>query len=106
MTQLQILTQFKQLFINTKNSLDHYNDNLRNELFEIEPNENYQHAYQRGETIFDQCEDDIRNLTEIIEQQKEMNNFFKKCRQNKQKLIEQKNELINKFFTVIKRKGH
>ena len=58
MAQLQILTQFKQLFDDFKKSLNNYNDNLRNELFEIEPNEDNEKAYQRGETIFDQCEDD------------------------------------------------
>ena len=91
MTQLQNLTPFEQLIDDVKERLNNYNDNLRNELFEKEPNEDNEQAYKRGESIFDQCEDDIRNLTEIIEQQKEMNNFFKKCRQNKQKLIKQKN---------------
>ena len=86
MTQLTILTPFKQLIDDVKERLNNYNENLRNELFEKEPNEDNEQAYKRGESIFDQCEDDIRNLTEIIEQQKEMNNFFKKCRENKQKL--------------------
>ena len=62
MTQLQILTQFKQLFHDVQNSLDNYNDNLRNELFEIEPNESSDQTYQRGEAIFDKNQDDIRNL--------------------------------------------
>ena len=39
MTQLQILTQFSQLFDEVQESLQNYNENLRNELFEIEPNE-------------------------------------------------------------------
>ena len=54
MAKLQILTQFKQLFEKVKQSLDNYNDNLRNELFEIEPKESNEKAYRRGETIFDQ----------------------------------------------------
>jgi predicted transcriptional regulator len=102
MTRLQNLKQFKQLFINTNKSLDNYNNNLRNELFEIEPNENYQHAYKRGETIFDKCEDNLRNLNEIIEQQDEINKFFEKCKQNKIKLIKQKNEIINKLLRIKK----
>ena len=40
MTQLQILIQFKQLFKDVEQSLDNYNNNLRNELFEIQPEEN------------------------------------------------------------------
>ena len=54
MTKLEILTQFRDLFDDVKRSLDNYNDNLRNELFEIEPKESNEKAYRRGETIFDQ----------------------------------------------------
>ena len=66
MTELKSLKQFNQVFNDVKNSLNNYNDNLRNELFEKEPNEDNEQAYKRGETIFDQCEEDIRNLTEIV----------------------------------------
>ena len=66
MAKLEILTQFTRLFEDVKQSLDNYNVNLRNELFDIEPNENNQQAYQRGETIFDQCEDDLRNINDIF----------------------------------------
>ena len=100
MTQLQILTQFNQLFNEVRNSLNNYNENLRNELFEIEPNEDYDQSYRKGEIIFDQYEDDIRNLNEIIIKQNEINKFFKKCRDNKQKLIKQKNEIINKLLRI------
>ena len=102
MAQLQILTQFVQLFDDVKNSLNNYNENLQNELFEKEPNESNEKAYRRGETIFDQCENDLRNLNEIVDQQDEINNFFEKCKQNKIKLIEQKNELINKLLRIKK----
>ena len=102
MTQLIILTQFKQLIDDVKEKLNYYNNNLRNELFDKEPNESNEQAYKRGETIFDQCEEDIRNLTEIIEQQEQMNNFFEKCKENKTKLIDQKNELINKLLRMKK----
>ena len=102
MAQLQILTQFKQLFDDVKESLNNYNENLRNELFEIEPNESNDQAYQRGEVIFDRCEDDLRNLNEIIEQQEEINKFFEKCKQNKIQLIDRKNEIINKLLRIKK----
>ena len=35
------------LFICFCDSIDNYNDNLRNELFEIEPNEDNEKAYKR-----------------------------------------------------------
>ena len=102
MAKLQILTHFTQLFENVKQSLNNYNDNLRNELFEIEPLESNQQAYKRGETIFDKCEDDLKNLIAIIEKQEELNKFFEKCKENKVKLIEQKNEIINKLLRIKK----
>ena len=67
MTQLTILTQFKQIIDDVKQKLENYDDNLRNELFEKEPNEDNEKAYKRGETIFDKCQQDIQNLTEISE---------------------------------------
>ena len=67
------------MFNDVKEKLNNYNDNLRNELFEIELNEDNEQAYRRGETIFDQCEDDLRNLNQIIEFQDQINKFFKKC---------------------------
>ena len=103
MAQLEILTQFKQLFENVKQSLNNYNDNLRNELFEKEPNESNDQAYQRGETIFDKCEDDLKNLNEILEQENNIIQFFEKCKQNKNKLLEQKNEIINKLLRLKKK---
>ena len=49
MAQLQILTQFNQLFDQVKESLDNYNSNLKNEIFEIEPNEDKNKAYIKEE---------------------------------------------------------
>ena len=92
---MQILTQYQQVFANAYQILKEYNDNLRNELFEIEPNEDQNNAYKRGERIFDQYEDDLKNITELIKKEKEVNEFFAKCKENKQKLIQHKNELIN-----------
>ena len=104
MARLQILTQFKETFENVKTLLDNYNNNLRNELFEIDLNEDNQQLYQRGETIYDQCEDDLNNLKEVLEKEKEIEEFFDKCRENKEKLIEEKNEIINKLLRIKKNK--
>ena len=59
MTQLTILTPFKQLIDYVKERLNNYNDNLRNELFEKEPNEDNEEAYKRGETIFDKIMESV-----------------------------------------------
>ena len=102
MTQLHLLTQFNELFDNIKKLLNIYNYNLRNELFEKEPNETNEQAYRRGETIFDRCYDDLENLTTIIEQESNIVEFFEICKQNKSKLIDKKNEIINKLLRIKK----
>ena len=93
MTQLQILTKFTSLFNDVKQSLENYNEHLRNELFEREPHETSEEAYQRGETIFDRCEDDLRNLKDVLERENEIILFFEKCKENQQKLFSKKNEI-------------
>ena len=47
MTQLQILTQFSQLFIDSKIAVDCYNNNVRNELIEKDPDDTFQQAYNK-----------------------------------------------------------
>ena len=93
MTQLQILTKFTSLFNDVKQSLENYNEHLRNELFGREPDETNEEAYQRGETIFDRCEDDLRNLKDVLERENEIILFFEKCKENQQKLFSKKNEI-------------
>ena len=102
MAELNILNHFTELFDIIKRSLNYYNDNLRNDKFVIEPNENKDKAYKRGETLFDQFDENLSNLNQIINKENEMNKFFEKCKQNKQILIEYKNELINKILQLQK----
>ena len=102
MTQLEILTQYKQLLIDIQDSLLIYNNNLRNELFEIEPNEDQNNAYKRGKRIFNQYDDSLKNLTDILEKEKEIIEFFTKCKENKQKLIQQNNSIIDKLLILKK----
>ena len=66
MAELQILTQFKNLFDEIKQCLKTYNLNLKNELFVIEPNETNDKAYERGESIFDNCENDLKNIIQEL----------------------------------------
>ena len=102
MTQLQILTQFSQLFIDTKQSLDNYNNNVRNEQFEKDPDDTFEQAYNKGEAIFDRRQEDIRNITELIDQEEEIIKFFAKCKENKQIMIHQNNKLIDKLIELKK----
>ena len=105
MAQLQILTQFNRLIGEVKQSLDTYNEQVKNEMFDIEDienNENIQQIYRKGERIFDQVEDDLVNLNVILNREREFMNFFDVCRENKMKLIDYKNEIINKMMRLKK----
>ena len=102
MTKLENLNQYNQLFNEINTSLTNYNKNLRNELFEIEDNETHEEICRKGETIFDCCEDDLINLGIILEKENEILQFFEKCKENKTKLIQQKNNIITKLVRIQK----
>ena len=91
MTELEILSLFLLLFEYLFQSLQVYNDNLYNELFEIEEDENHQESIKRGERMFNRCKDDTKNISELLEKKKQIDKFIKTCQQNKQQLINQKN---------------
>ena len=102
MTKLEILSQFKTLFEDVQECLLNYNQNLKNELFEVEPNETNEKAYKRGESIYDRCEYDLKNIREIIEKKEQIDTFFRICQENEKKLIEQKNLMITKLVRIKK----
>ena len=86
MAELQILTQFSDLFTQVKQTLDHYNENLRNNNFNKEENETNDNAYKRGEGIFDQFDQNLNNINLILHLEGETNEFFRKCKENKKNI--------------------
>ena len=102
MTKLQTLQPFQNLFEQIKHSLFEYNSNLQNDLFEIDSEEQKESLYRKGETIFDQVDDNLNNLRQILQKEYEMFEFFNKCKENEEKLIEYKNEIINKLLRIRK----
>ena len=80
-----------------------YNRNLKNELFEKEPNETDEETYKRGETLFDKLLDDSVNLNNIISKEDDVLKFFEICKMNQEKFIQQKNELITKLLRIKKK---
>ena len=103
MASLTPLQQFQNMFTQIVNSLQYYSNNLRNEIFEQNYEESDQQAFQRGECIFDQSEENLRNLNEILEKEKEINEFFSLCKENKKKIIDFNNELISQMMIIKKR---
>ena len=102
MAELQVLTQFSELFENVQLTLQHYNENIRNNLFDKRDNETNDKAYKRGETIFDQFDENLNNINQILEKEQEIAIFFAKCKENKQQIISYKNELITKLLQIKK----
>ena len=102
MAELQILTQFRKLFLEVKQTLDYYHENLRNDTFNKEEYETNDGAYQRGEGIFDQFDENLININLILKHENDITEFFNKCKENKQKIIEHKNKLIDKLLSLKK----
>ena len=102
MAKLQILTQFGQLFTEVNQTLDFYNENLKNNLFQKDEKESNEKAYKRGEGIFDQFDENLNNINLILHLENEIIEFFNKCKENKQKLISHKNELITQLLKIKK----
>ena len=94
MTQLQILTQFKELFNDVQECLLNYNQNLKNELFEVEPNEDQNNAYKRGETIFDRIQETIMR-NDLIER------LIRHTQENPSFLLENKKGLLQQTVPFI-----
>ena len=102
MAELKQLKQFTELFENVKRSIDYYSENLKNDIFTEDKTETKDDAYKRGETLFDQFDENLINLNVVIQKENEISDFFNKCKENKTKIIEQKNILINKLLNIKK----
>ena len=102
MNQFQNITQFKQLLETLSQLLHNYQTNFNCEIFEQQKGETNEEAYKRGEEYFNKYEQIILILIQLIEKKDELNLFIEKCQENKMKLIEQKNELINKLLRIKK----
>ena len=87
MTSLIPLENYQQIFSELTETLKYYSNNLRNEIFEQNEEESNSQSYQRGESLFDQSEENLKNINEILEKEKEINQFFILCKENKQKLL-------------------
>ena len=102
MTQLQILTNFTQLFDTIKQSLTTFSDNFHNETLPTEPSEDIATKITKGETLFTEYEEDEKNISQLLEKENEIVEFFTKCKENKEMLISRKNKLISELISLKK----
>ena len=106
MAELIQLNQFIQTVDNFKELLQYYCDNFKNNSFEIEINENRERVYKICESVFDQVDENIRNLKLIFDQEKEFVRFFDMVKQNLDNLCSYKNEVIEKMLRLKKSDGN
>ena len=103
MTSLEILTQFSQLFVETKQALDYFNSIIENEIFKPQSNEDNQTNCHNGEKVFNKLVGNIGFLDRIIQKENEINEFFEKCKLNRKILNNQKNDLITTLSNLKKK---
>ena len=83
--------------------VDLYSMTMIDELFQQDPNETDESALKRAEHIYDSYESTLLNLIDIISHKSEIETFFEKCIENKQRLIKMKNNLISDILKLKKR---
>ena len=102
MAEIIEIKQYLKLFLDIKKSIEYFNENLFNDFFQQKENESNEKAYKRGEGIFDQFDSNGNNLDIILQKENEILEFFKICKENKEKINEHKNEIINQLLTIKK----
>ena len=105
MTESIILTQFSNLFTQTKKSLDDYINNYEDEVFVKGSTEDNEKAYKRGESKFNHLLENIDNLDLIIQQEQQFLDFFSQCKRNRKLLTDQRNNLIDDLSNIKKEMG-
>ena len=90
------------LFTQTKKSLDDYNNNFEDEIFEKGSTEDNEKAYKRGESKFNQLLENIDNLDLIIQQEQQFLDFFSHCKRNRKLLTDQRNNLVDDLSNIKK----
>ena len=92
MNQLQFLLQFIQKYDETNKSLHKYSISIENIFLDsIETN---QTLFDQRIKLFEQYKNDLQILTNLLNKENEIINFFNKCKEHKQKLITVNNSII------------
>ena len=85
------------------NIINYYLGSIKNEIFEIKPDETYSEAIKRGEGIFDRIDETERRRKLIIEKSQETINTIEIIKNQMNKIIEECNkdeEISNKIISI------
>ena len=103
MAEIINIQEFAKEFETIKNLIDYFHDNLYNNLFDERPNESNQKRYKRGETVFDNVDENMKNIDIIIEKEERILEFFKICKENREKINLYRNSLISELMEIQKK---
>ncbi|BFU26540.1 predicted protein [Entamoeba histolytica] len=108
---VETLPNIQQSIDDTTKNYQYYIGSIKNEVFEIKPDETYSEAIKRGEGIFDRIDETERRRKIVIEKSQEtinqieimknkMSRIIKECNHDEETLSKTRNELIDKIIYI------
>ena len=103
MADIFLIEEFLQPIENLTQAVLNYNQNLKNNTFDVNEQETLEKNFKKGETIFDEMASNIKYLDEILLLEQSLKNFFEVCKSNRDKFRDVNNENISKLLFLKKR---
>ena len=111
--EIETLPNIQQSIDDINKHYHYYLGSIKNEIFEIKPDETYSEAIKRGEGIFDRIDETERRRKLIIEKSQEtiktieiiknqMNKIIEECNCDEEILSKTRNEIINTIISIEK----
>ncbi|BFU24392.1 predicted protein [Entamoeba histolytica] len=108
---VETLPNIQQSIDDTTKNYKYYLGSIKNEVFEIKPDETYSEAIKRGEGIFDRIDETERRRKLVIEKSQEtinqieimknkMSRIIEECSHDEETLSKTRNELIDKIISI------
>ena len=100
-TQLSFQS-YQSLFSTFSQLITQFDSQLQPIQFEKRTTETYKDAYSRGCSIFKDYENELIVLETLLSKEKEIHQFFNKCKGNKEIVLSEMNYLISKLIDIKK----
>ncbi|BFU23151.1 predicted protein [Entamoeba histolytica] len=108
---VETLPNIQQSIDDTILNYQYYIGSIKNEVFEIKPDETYSEAIKRGEGIFDRIDETERRRKIVIEKsqetinqieimKKQMSRIIQECNNDEETLSKTRNDLIDKIISI------
>ncbi|BFU24979.1 predicted protein [Entamoeba histolytica] len=108
---VETLPNIQQSIDDTTKNYQYYIESIKNEVFELKPDETYEQAIKRGEGIIDRMDETERRRKLVIEKsqetinqieilKKQMSRIIEECNNDEETLGKTRNELIDKIISI------